>query len=404
MRNRGRWAALAAGLIGLGLVPAGLPAANAAPNDPLWEFQFGPEQVHAEAAWGNSTGAGTIVAVVDSGVDLDHEDLAGKLLPGATFLDCGRGGGSCGNGDWLSGPAERRESASPHGTHVAGIAAAVTGNGKGIAGVAPGAQILPVKVLDEEGGTSEDIANGIRWAVDHGADVVNLSLGSAILGLLPGTQVITITFEILGEPDPMNEAIAYAQAQGAVVVAAAGNESFPLCSDPAFASGALCVTATDSHEAPADYSNGAINDELLAVAAPGGGTVDYVISCGGGVLSTVPAGAGDAAISETCGYPANLAYDEYTGTSMATPHVAGAAALLLAQGCSNTEAVGLLTSTARTPVTGARGTFTPTYGYGIIDAKASTDAATTDCTGAPATGGSGSGKTTGKGKGNSRRK
>src|SRR5688572_23938635 len=158
---------IAAALAGASAVAlcAATPAA-AAPNDPLYTQQWGPQQVRAEQAWSTSTGSGTIIGVVDSGVDFDHPDLAGKLLQGATFLDCGTT--SCGNGDWESGPAERQELKSTHGTHVSGIAAAATGNGTGVAGVAPNARVLPVKALDEDGGSFEDIALRIRYAVDHG--------------------------------------------------------------------------------------------------------------------------------------------------------------------------------------------------------------------------------------------
>lgn len=161
-------------------------AEAAPPNDPLYSKQWGPQQVRAEQAWPRSRGAGVVIAIVDSGVDLDHPDLASKVLTGKTFLDCGKNG--CGNGDWQSGPMQRRAFDSPHGTHVAGSAAAATGNGAGIAGVAPDASILPVKVLDEDGGSFADIALGIRYAADRGAKVINLSLGAP-----PGIQALTLT-------------------------------------------------------------------------------------------------------------------------------------------------------------------------------------------------------------------
>lgn len=227
--------------------------AGAAPDDPLYASQWGPQQIRAEQAWTSSTGAGTTVGVVDSGVDFDHPDLAGKLLPGATFLGCGTT--SCGDGDWGSGPAERQAVKSTHGTHVAGIAAAATGNGVGIAGVAPDARILPVKVLDEDGGSFEDIALGIRYAVDHGADVVNLSLGA-----LPGVQALTFT----GVIADVQEAVVYARDRGVVVVAAAGNDfAAPLCGTPAFDAGALCVVSTDKREARSVFSNFALNQSTL---------------------------------------------------------------------------------------------------------------------------------------------
>jgi serine protease len=335
---------------------AAVPAV-AAPDDPLYADQWGPQQVRAEQAWSTSTGSGTIIGVVDSGVDFDHPDLAGKLLQGATFLDCGST--SCGNGDWESGPAERQAVKSTHGTHVSGIAAAATGNGTGIAGVAPDARILPVKALDEDGGSFEDIALGIRYAVDHGADVVNLSLGA-----LPGAQALTLT----GVIADVQEAIAYARERGVVVVAAAGNDFVaPLCGTPAFDRGALCVVSTDKREARSAFSNFALNQELDAVAAPGGSLAPI---CGEDVVSTVPLGTGTAA---ACGYGTD--YDEYAGTSMATPHAAGVAALLAAQGRTDENIMTALETTARHPGTGTRGVFDPVYGYGIVDAEAAVAAA-----------------------------
>jgi subtilisin family serine protease len=330
---------------------AAVPAV-AAPDDPLYADQWGPQQVRAEQAWGASTGSGAIIGVVDSGVDFDHPDLAAQLLRGATFLDCGTT--SCGNGDWESGPAERQAVKSTHGTHVSGIAAAATGNGIGIAGVAPGARILPVKALDEDGGSFEDIALGIRYAVDHGASVVNLSLGA-----LPGVQALTFT----GVIADVQEAIAYARERGVVVVAAAGNDFVaPLCGTPAFDRGALCVVSTDNREARSAFSNFALNQELDAVAAPGGSLAPV---CGEDVVSTVPLGTGTAT---ACGYGTD--YDEYAGTSMATPHVAGVAALLAAQGRTDENIMTALETTARHPGTGVRGVFDPVYGYGIVDAEA----------------------------------
>ena len=127
-----------------------------------------------------------MIAIVDSGIDRSHPDLAAKIVGGATFTGCAAKG-PCGNGDWQSGGAGGQP-AEPHGTHVAGIAAAITGNGVGIAGVAPDASLLAVKVLTADGGTFEEIAAGIRWATDNGADVINISLGA-----LPGVQALAIT-------------------------------------------------------------------------------------------------------------------------------------------------------------------------------------------------------------------
>lgn len=348
-------AALAAAMLAAGaLVPtAGADhASSAAPNDPLFRYQWGPRQVRAEQAWHRTRGGGAVIAIVDSGIDLSHADLASKVLAGRTFLDCGAKG--CGNGDWQSGPRSERDGEA-HGTHVAGIAGAATGNGRGVAGVAPAAKLLAVRVLGDNGdGLSVDVARGIRYSADRGAEVINLSLGS-----LPGSEA----FQIIGSPEPIRRAVAYAHQRGVAVVAAAGNSAAPLCDDPGGVPGVLCVTATDRRENRAGYSNQPIKRDLLAVAAPGGSGASAV-ACGEGVLSTVPPGEGQS----DCGYPAGKAYGEMEGTSMSSPHVAGAAALLRAQTCNRSETLQLLRQTARDPLTGARGSYSPLFGYGIIDA------------------------------------
>ncbi|MFG2053140.1 S8 family peptidase [Micromonospora sp. NPDC048930] len=336
-------AAVATALVAVAATPA-----QAAVNDPLYDKQWGLRQIHAEQAWATSRGAGVVIAVVDTGVDLNHPDLQAKLVPGATFVDCGTA--SCGNGDWR-GPDGVPDDGDEHGTHVAGIAAAATGNGVGVAGVAPDAKIMPVKVLEAGSGSFADIAAGIRYAVDHGAKVVNLSLGA-----LPGSQALTLT----GLESDATEAIAYAQAKGVAVIAAAGNETAPLCDTPSWEAGALCVTATDRNEVKAWYSNLGVKTDLKAVAAPGGAGL---VNCDDDVWSSVPVGSGSAA----CGQGD---YDAYAGTSMATPAVSGVAALLFAQGRSLDNVYSVLMSTARTPVTGLRGVYSPLYGWGIVDAQA----------------------------------
>jgi serine protease len=319
--------------------------ASAAPNDPLYAKQYGPQQVHAEQAWATSRGAGAVIAVVDTGADLTHPDLASKLVPGATFVGCDP---SCGNGDW-KGPDGVGQPNDTHGTHVAGIAAAATGNGIGIAGVAPDAKIMPIKVLEDGSGSFEDIAHGIRYAADHGANVINMSLGG-----VQGTQALSLT----GVDTAVQDAVSYAVGKGVAVIAAAGNDAVPVCNTPGFDNGVMCVVATDKREARAAYSSGPVRPDLNTVAAPGGAALP---ACGEDILSTFPVGTG----SGTC---AGKDYDEIAGTSMATPHVAGVAALLAAQGCPVADIYQAITSTARTPGVDARGTFTPAYGYGIVDA------------------------------------
>jgi subtilisin family serine protease len=368
---RTRLLAVAAGVL-LASVPA--LSASATTSDPFRDRQWGLDQIMAEQAWPTSTGSGTVVAVVDTGVDLQHPDLQGQLVPGATFTGCGKGGGPCGNGDYRGPDGENN--GDEHGTHVAGIVAAATDNGIGVAGVAPDASVMPVKVLEEGSGSTDEIAAGVRWAVDHGADVVNLSLGG-----LPGTQLFTIT----GLDAELADALAYAREHGVLAVAAAGNTGTPLCNDPAFTDDVICVAATDRNEAKAWYSELPNKPDQKAVAAPGGAGL---VSCDDDVWSTVPSGTG----SEACG---ESDYDAYAGTSMATPHVAGVAALLFAQGRTVDDVENVLLTTSRQPGTNTTGVYSPVYGWGIVDAEAAVAAPVTT---SAATGGSTGG--TGHGTGN----
>ena len=340
---------LAAG-IAVAAVAAVATPSHAATNDPLYAKQWGLTQINASQAWAKSTGAGAVIAVVDTGVDLSHPDLQGKLVTGATFTGCPKGQRPCGNGDWR-GPDGNGAADDVHGTHVSGTAAAATGNGVGIAGVAPAAKIMPVKVLEEGSGSYEDIADGVRWATDHGADVINMSLGG-----LAGTQLLPL----LGVDTTLADAIAYAVGKGVAVVAAAGNTSTPLCSDPAFTDDVICVVATDRNELKSAYSEFGIKPDLNVVSAPGGAGL---VNCDDDVWSSVPQGTG----SDACG---QKNYDAFAGTSMATPHVAGVAALLAAQGRSRAGIYNAILTTARTPGALARGVYNPVYGYGIVDAAA----------------------------------
>ena len=357
---------------GVTLAATAMLPASATTSDPFRDRQWGLDQVHAAQAWPTSTGAGVVVAGVDTGVDLQHPDLQGQLVPGATFTGC-KNQRPCGNGDFR-GP-DGQNNGDEHGTHVAGIVAAATDNGIGVAGVAPDAKVMPVKSLEEGSGSFEDIADGVRWAVDHGANVINLSLGGT-----PGTQVLPLT----GIDTTLAEALAYARQHGVLAVAAAGNTGTPLCNDPAFSDDVICVAATDRNESKAWYSELPNKPDQKAVAAPGGAGL---VSCDDDVWSTVPMGTGSSACGESD-------YDAYAGTSMATPHVAGVAALLFAQGRDVGGVEHALLTTSRQPVVGVRGQYSPVFGWGIVDAKAAVDSPIAP---AAATGGSSTGKGHGKG-------
>ena len=247
----------------------GIPTGSDAYRSQQWDFS----KIRVADAWQKSTGEGVVVAVIDTGVDAAHPDLAGNVLSGYDAIANTAGVSSDGNG---------------HGTHVAGTIAAVTGNGLGVSGIAPDARILPVKVLGANGsGYMSDTAEGIVWAADHGANVINMSLGS--------TSKVTA----------VSNAVAYARSKGVVVVAAAGNEreKGSPTSYPAADEGVIGVAATDSADKVAYYSNA-------------GGYVD-VAAPGSGILSTYPAALG-------------MSYASMSGTSMASPHVAAVAALLKA--------------------------------------------------------------------------
>ena len=201
--------------------------------------QWPLDQTSFESTWPTTDGTGVVVAVVDTGVRGDHEDLAGVVLPGLDLVDGGDG----------------RIDPNGHGTHVAGVIAAATQNGRGVSGAAPGVRILPVRVLAADGsGQSSDVAAGIVWAVDHGARVVNLSLG----GTAPS--------------DGMRDAITYTNANGVLVVAAGGNGGAGANEPtyPAAYDAAIAVAAVDAY-LPGHRSR--VRAVTSTCAAPGVGVV-----------------------------------------------------------------------------------------------------------------------------------
>jgi len=281
-------------------------------TDPYRSQQWDFSKIKVANAWQKSTGADVTVAVIDTGVDAAHPDLNGNVLSGYDAIANTAGTSSDPNG---------------HGTHVAGTIAAVTGNGVGVSGIAPDTKILPVRVLDANGsGYMSDTAEGIIWAADHGADVINMSLGS--------TSKVTA----------VSNAIAYARSKGVVVVAAAGNSrtSGSPTSYPAADEGVIGVAATDSADAVAYYSNAG---SYVDVAAPGSS-----------ILSTYPTALG-------------MSYGSMSGTSMASPHVAAVAALIRAyQPALTPDAVQAALQTSAVDL-GPAGRDND-FGYGRIDAAA----------------------------------
>jgi thermitase len=299
-----RWGALLL-VVGASLgfiAPAQATPAN--PNDPAFALQWNLKMIGAPSAWQKAAGAGTTIAIVDSGVDLRHDDLKSKVLG---HVDCI--GHPCAEGDTAG------QDDNGHGTHVAGIAAASTDNGVGVAGTAPDASILAVKVLDSTGsGSAEDVANGIKYAADHGAVAINLSLGNVAQSLL-GT--------------PFQDALTYAFNKGAIPVIAAGN-NFVLPSGSA--QNAIVVGALNNAGFKASYSN--IGNSQWVIAAPGGEPNDTTTTC-----STAPIGVLSTYFKN--------GYACLAGTSMAAPHVAGAVAVLRSTGLSPQQTIDALLRTAR---------------------------------------------------------
>jgi serine protease len=318
-------------------------------NDRCAGTQWGLTAIKAPQAWRKSRGAGVTVAVVDTGADFKHPDLRRKLVrvPGSNLVK--NTGFLC---PFMSGTIGQRRSRAVaqddqgHGTHVAGIVAAATGNGIGVAGVAPRAKVLPVKVLDRSGhGDDGDVARGICFAVKHGAKVINLSLGDD-----PLTSIV-----VDGNGSFTSKAVAYAYARGVSVLIAAGNDSFPACDFPASHAKALCVGAVDRRGLKATYSNFGLS---LGVVAPGGPSS---LSCDNeDVWSTFLPSA-----VQQCGQDG---YEPLAGTSMATPYVAGVAALIIARfGRRATPAFVYKRLKTTADDLGVPGT-DPFFGYGRVNA------------------------------------
>ncbi len=337
------------------------------PNDTHYNLQWHYPAINLPLAWNITTGditvtsgsrAGTdvIVAVVDTGVFLAHDDFTGQLVAGYDFISDPTNAGDLESGIDPNpddpGDGAQINTSSWHGTHVAGTVAARSNDNSGVAGVAWDAKIMPLRVLGKEGGTSYDIIQAIRYAAglsnDSGttpvqkADIINLSLGG-------------------GGFDPVSQtAYTAVRNAGVIIVAAAGNENTSQLSYPASYEGVISVSATDFANERAPYSNFGTH---IDVAAPGGnGGADLNNDgFGDGVLSAVK--------NESSPEERQSAFNFQSGTSMAAPHVAGVLALMRAVHPDITpdQIDTLLSSGNITTDLGDTGR-DDIFGYGLIDA------------------------------------
>ncbi|MDI9272435.1 S8 family serine peptidase [Stenotrophomonas sp. PFBMAA-4] len=355
------------------------------PNDPQygtmqWNFHDATGGVRAEQAWDKSTGQGVVVAVVDTGVVQNTPDLAANVLPGYDMISDHlvsrrdtdeRVAGGWDMGDWveesyctqMGAPPHVGRASSWHGTHVSGTIAQQTNNGAGLAGLAHGAKVLPVRVLGSCGGYGSDISDGILWAAGatveglpvnpNPAEVINMSLGSSAPQACP--QIY-------------QDAINQVNAMGVVVVVAAGNSNADAGTyTMSSCDGVISVGASRVTGGKASYSSWGSRVDL---AAPGGGgSVDGDPQ--GFIFQVINAGATQPTDQFSVG--------GYTGTSMASPHVAAAAALVQSVApvpLKWNEMRDLLKRTAR-PFPAAIPASTP-IGVGILDANALVTAATAE--------------------------
>jgi serine protease len=333
------------------------------PNDTSYSSQWDLFEAtggqNQPSAWDLSTGAGINVAVIDTGI-APHSDLAGQTVGGYDFIstsaDARDGGGRDSNpndeGDWFNSTecgTGYASNSSWHGTHVAGTIAALTNNAKGVAGVAFGSKVVPVRVLGRCGGSTSDIVDAIVWSSGGSVSGVPANANAA--------RVINMSLGGSGSCGSFQAAINTARNNGTVVVVAAGNSNANVSGfSPANCTGIISVAATDRQGNRASYSNYGTG---ITVSAPGGETATQA----NGILSTLNNG------TTTQGAEG---YAYYQGTSMAAPHVAGLAAQVLALngGLSPDQVRNFITGSARA----LPGTCSGGCGAGIINALATLQA------------------------------
>ncbi len=301
------------------------------PNDPLYRHQWHMDQIHMPQAWRLSRGHGAVVAVIDTGVAFRDEGEEFRQVPdleGTGFVD---------GYDFVDNDQDPFDYHG-HGTHVSGTIAQTTNNNLGVTGVAFESRIMPLRVLNRQGyGSWGDIADAIRYAADNGADVINMSLG----GPIPSLAIWN--------------AVRYARGKGVVVVAAAGNTGRRGVQYPGALANVVGVSAIRYDEQLTWYSSWG---PQIDIAAPGGDV--RVDQNGDGMM--------DGVLQNTIlpGSPAENDYLLFNGTSMASPHVAGVAALVVSQGVTRPAAVErIMERTAR-----GDGLNSEQYGAGILDAAA----------------------------------
>jgi len=278
-------------------------------NDPSLSQQWSIPKMKVDTAWDTTKGdPSVIIAVIDTGVDVDHPDLMSNFVSGYNTIN------NTANAD----------DDHNHGTHVAGIAAGVIDNSAGIAGIAGKSKIMPIKAMGSDGtGQMSDVIEGIYWATDNGAKVINMSLG----------------FSAPSAPKSLQDAVDYAYGKGVVIVAAAGNDNTGTPRYPAALNHVIAVAATDSNDKKASFSN---FGNHIDVAAPGVN-----------ILSTLKDGQ----------------YGMMNGTSMAAPNVSGVVALIMAHNPSMTpgQVETLLTSTSTDLGAPKKDSI---FGYGLVNAFA----------------------------------